>query len=189
VNHGHILRKLGKYEEAEACFEKALILDPTDCENVYVCLALVKMFLRKFEGAIDYLQKALVLDSKNQVAMGLLQDAMELWSYEMDVVNILPCEASSLQKYDGSVFEKRKLDESSMIAESSMMAESSMVREAKKDSARSGSSDCLRSFKIDEDLSDLKIQPLEETRLNETPIIDQSSANSDDMSLEESDSD
>ena len=74
VNHGHILRKLGKFEEAEACFGKALILDPSDCENVYVCLALVKMFLRKFEGAIDYLQKALVLDSKNQVAVGLLQD-------------------------------------------------------------------------------------------------------------------
>ena len=81
VNHGHILRKLGKYEEAEKCFEKALILDPVDCENIYVCLAMVKMFLKKFEGAIDYLQKALVIDSKNPQAVSLLQDAMELWSY------------------------------------------------------------------------------------------------------------
>ena len=102
--------------------------------------------------------------------------------YEMDVVNILP----SPKSYANNSL-SNKINDSSVMDESSMMAESSVIN------------------KTDEiSLTDLKIQPLEETRLHENSKInetnetneaaaatraDQISTNSDDMSLEETDSD
>jgi len=90
ANLGHTFRKRKNYKSAEACFEKALILDPSNAENLYTAIGLVKLHLSAFESAIEYLQKALVMNSKNEHAAQLLQDAMELWSYEMNIIAELP---------------------------------------------------------------------------------------------------
>jgi len=61
------------------------------------------MNLEKFEMAIEYLENAINVNSRNELSRSLLQDAMELWCVDVNVVR--DEELDCLMEYKGETDE------------------------------------------------------------------------------------
>jgi len=76
VNLGHCFRRLGQYERAKTCYEKALSLYP-NCPSTFIALALTMHCAQRYERAIAMYHRALRHVPKDIVANELLDRALK----------------------------------------------------------------------------------------------------------------
>jgi anaphase-promoting complex subunit 6 len=74
-NLGHVLRKQGKYQEAQETHMSALQLDPTN-PNTLTALAFLKLLQEDFVGVVEYANRSLMLKRGDQFTLEVLHTAM-----------------------------------------------------------------------------------------------------------------
>lgn len=78
VGKGHALRKLAKFEEAEAIYKQAINIDPYDAEALFG-LGAIEFRNQNLKKALDFLYKSVVQD----------EEIVEAWEFLVEVYSLL----------------------------------------------------------------------------------------------------
>ena len=86
-NLGHVLRKLGKFEESLSMHLAALQLEPKQASTL-TAIAFVYLLKGEFGSAVEYANRALRLKREDQFTLEILQTAIEELSEQPSVIEV-----------------------------------------------------------------------------------------------------